>query len=172
MVRSSICEVLSEVTLISMISPMMEVCGPNIGVLTPMGRFPERVLSFSATICLALNISEPQSNSTQTIEKPADEELRTRRTLVAPLTDVSIGKVTSLSTSSGAMPCASVMTTTVGAVISGKTSTSIRIATSEPISMIRAETSTTSSRFFSEVLMMKFSMVFGSMAVRWYCACG
>ena len=53
-----------------------------------------------------------------------DEE-RTRRTPVAPLTDVSIGKVTSCSTSSGAIPCASVMTTTVGAFKSGKTSTSV-----------------------------------------------
>jgi len=65
----------------------------------------------------------------QTMEIPADDELRTLRTWLAPFTDVSIGKLTNFSTSSGAMPCASVSTTTVGAVRSGNTSTSIRIAT-------------------------------------------
>ena len=42
-----------------------------------------------------------------------------------PLTVVSIGKVTNCSTSSAAMPLASVITTTVGAVKSGNTSTSV-----------------------------------------------
>ena len=37
----------------------------------------------------------PQSNSTQTTEKPLVEEERTRRTPVAPFTAVSTGKVTS-----------------------------------------------------------------------------
>ena len=59
-----------------------------------------------------------------TMEKPVVEEDLTRRTLVAPLTAVSMGKVTSLSTSSGAIPSASVITTTVGALRSGNTSTS------------------------------------------------
>ena len=65
------------------------------------------------------------SQSTHTTEKPVVDEERTRRTLVAPLTAVSIGKVTNCSTSSAAMPPASVMTTTVGAFRSGKTSTSV-----------------------------------------------
>ena len=43
----------------------------------------------------------------------------------APFTAVSIGNETSFSTSSGAIPCASVITTTVGALRSGKISTSI-----------------------------------------------
>ena len=67
----------------------------------------------------------PHSNSTHTTENPVVEEERTRRTSVAPLTAVSTGKVTKRSTSSGAMPWASVMTTTVGAFRSGNTSTSI-----------------------------------------------
>ena len=70
-------------------------------------------------------MSVPQSNSTQTTENPVVDDERTRRTSVAPLTAVSIGKVTVFSTSSGAMPCASVMMTTVGAFRSGNTSTSM-----------------------------------------------
>ena len=62
------------------------------------------------------------------MENPVVDEERTRRTLVAPLTAVSIGKVTRRSTSSGAMPSASVITTTVGAFRSGNTSTSERDA--------------------------------------------
>ena len=73
-------------------------------------------------------MSVPQSNSTQTMEMPCEVEERTRRTPVAPFTAVSTGKVTSVSTSSGAMPCASVSTVTVGAVRSGKTSTGMRQA--------------------------------------------
>ena len=65
-------------------------------------------------------MSVSQSNSTHTTEKPVVDEERTRRTLVAPLTAVSMGKVTNCSTSP-----ASVMTTTVGAFRSGKTSTSV-----------------------------------------------
>ena len=70
-------------------------------------------------------MSVSQSNSTHTTEKPVVDEERTRRTPVAPLTAVSMGNVTSCSTSSAAMPPASVMTTTVGAFRSGKTSTSV-----------------------------------------------
>ena len=69
-----------------------------------------------------------QSNSTHTTENPVAEEERTRRTPVAPLTAVSTGKVTRRSTSSAAMPLASVITTTVGAFRSGNTSTSMRMA--------------------------------------------
>ena len=74
-------------------------------------------------------MSVSQSNSTHTTEKPVAEEERTRRTWVAPLTAVSMGKVTSCSTSSAAMPLASVITTTVGALRSGNTSTSVRPVT-------------------------------------------
>ena len=73
-------------------------------------------------------MSVPQSNSMLMMEKPVVDEERTRRTLVAPLTAVSMGKVTRRSTSSGAIPSASVITTTVGAFRSGNTSTSERLA--------------------------------------------
>ena len=73
-------------------------------------------------------MSVSQSNSTQMTAIPTPVEERTRRTHDAPLSAVSIGKVIRLSTSSGAMPCASAMTVTVGAVRSGKTSTGIRAA--------------------------------------------
>ena len=72
-------------------------------------------------------MSVPQSNSTHTTEKPVVDEERTRLTSVAPLTAVSMGKLTRRSTSSAAMPLASVITTTVGAFRSGNTSTSMRL---------------------------------------------
>ena len=77
-------------------------------------------------------MSVPQSNSTHTTENPVVDDERTRRTSVAPLTAVSMGKVTVFSTSSGAMPCASVMMTTVGAFRSGNTSTSMVSVTYMP----------------------------------------
>ena len=56
----------------------------------------------------------PQSNSTQTTAMPTAVDERTRRTPEAPFRAASMGKVTWLSTSVGAMPWASVMTVTVG----------------------------------------------------------
>jgi hypothetical protein len=53
------------------------------------------------------------------------EEERMRRTPEAPLSVCSRGTVTSCSTSSGAMPLASVMTVTEGADSSGRTSSGI-----------------------------------------------
>jgi hypothetical protein len=50
------------------------------------------------------------------------EAERTRRTSLAPFMADSMGKVTSVSTSSGARPCASVMMVTVGRLRLGKTS--------------------------------------------------
>jgi tRNA U34 5-carboxymethylaminomethyl modifying enzyme MnmG/GidA len=67
-------------------------------------------------------MSVPQSNSTQMIESPMPEADRTRRTSLAPFIADSIGKVTSVSTSSGARPCASTMIVTVGRFRLGKTS--------------------------------------------------
>jgi hypothetical protein len=92
-------------------------------------------------------MSVPQSNSTHTMLMPCEVEERTRRTPVAPFTAVSIGNVTSVSTSSGAMPCASVSTVTVGAVRSGNTSTGMRAAVIVPATSSSAAAATTSSRF-------------------------
>ena len=90
-------------------------------------------------------MSVPQSNSTQTIDIPAALEDRTRLTSVAPLTADSTGNVTSVSTSSDAIPCASVMIVTVGAVRSGKTSTGISVAIIVPaIRSMKAEMRTNS----------------------------
>ena len=92
----------------------------------------------------------PQSNSTHTTEKPVVDEERTRRTPVAPFTAVSMGKVTSRSTSSAAMPRASVITTTVGALRSGKTSTSIRHAVQQPTASSSTLKNTTNGRLRRE----------------------
>jgi hypothetical protein len=68
-------------------------------------------------------MSDPHSNSTQTIDSPMPEAERTRVTPWAPFMADSMGKVTRVSTSSGARPWASVMTVTVGRFRSGKMST-------------------------------------------------
>ena len=125
-VRRSIGSWRSEVSARNMISPMIDEIGASTGVSTSVGSDELTSWSFSATTCRARWISTPHSNSTQTTEKPTAVEERTLRTPDAPLRAASMGKVTSVSTSSGAIPCASVMTVTVGAVRSGKTSTGMR----------------------------------------------
>ena len=70
-------------------------------------------------------MSEPHSNSTYTIDSPTPETERTRVTPGMPFMPDSMGKLTSCSTSSGAMPPASVISVTVGLFRSGNTSTGI-----------------------------------------------
>jgi hypothetical protein len=77
-------------------------------------------------------MSVSQSNSTQTIERPALDAERTRCTPLAPFIIVSIGKVTRASVSSGARPCASVRIVTTGRFRSGSTSTGILATTPAP----------------------------------------
>ena len=144
-VRRSNIEVLSAVRPTISTSPSIDDCGPSVGVPTLSGSSLAIADSFSETICLAMYISVDQSNSTHTTEKPAVDDERTRLTPVAPFTAVSIGNVTSCSTSSAAMPLASVITTTVGAFRSGKTSTSVLWAVNPP-SMISATAATRTIR--------------------------
>ncbi len=84
---------------------------------------------------------------------------RTRLIDVAPFTAVSIGKVTSLSTSSGAIPLASVIMTTVGAVSSGNMSISIRVVTIVPAIISRRAPVSTLNLFLNEKSMILSSMV-------------
>ena len=109
---------------------------------------------FSDIICRALKMSMPQLNSAHTNEYPCIEADRTRLTLVAPFTAVSMGNVTSLSPSSAAIPLASVITTTVGAVRSGNTSIFMFLDEYIPAPIINAAPSRIISLFFSENLMM------------------
>ena len=102
---------------------MIDEIGARIGCSTCGGSVPLTSVSFSATIWRARKMSVPQSNSTQTTAMPTAVAERTRRTPDAPLIAASIGNVTSVSISSGAMPRPSVRTVTVGAVRSGNTST-------------------------------------------------
>ena len=95
-----------------------------------------------------------------TIENPAEEDDLTLRTPVAPFTAVSKGKVTSLSTSSGAMPSASVITTTVGALRSGKTSTSERLAEYRPAARQITAIAMTAALLLRENLMIPFRRPF------------
>lgn len=62
------------------------------------------------------------------MDRPTPDTERTRVTPGMPLSEVSIGKDTSCSTSSGAMPPASVSTVTTGLFRSGNTSTGVREA--------------------------------------------
>src|SRR5699024_10541466 len=94
----------------------------------------------------------------QTTENPVVEEERTLRTSVAPFNAVSTGKVTNRSTSSGAIPGASVMTTTVGAFKSGKTSTSIFIDVYNPAKSNNTDATKISSRLFKEYRIILFNM--------------
>ena len=135
-VRKSLSDVVSAVRATNISSPRIDDCGPIVGWPAVAGRLPVIVDSFSDTVCRARYMSVPQSNSTQTTENPVVDDERTRLTPVAPLTDVSIGNVTSRSTSSAAMPFASFMMTTVGALRSGKTSTSIVFAVNIPTTMM------------------------------------
>ena len=124
---------------------MIDEIGASTGGGTPGGRDWPTSWSFSVTICRAWKMSVPHSNSTQTMLNPWAVEERILRTPVAPFTDVSIGNVTSVSTSSGPIPCASVRTVTVGAVKSGNTSTGIRNAVTVPeMSRTPAATATSS----------------------------
>ena len=122
---------------------MMDEIGARTGRSTCGGRLPPTSDSFSATTCRAMKISVPQSNSTQTTAMPTAVADRTRRTLDAPLMALSIGKVTSDSISSGAMPCPSVRIVTVGAVRSGKTSTGMSRAVHRPAANSNTEKAST-----------------------------
>ncbi len=137
---------------------MIEDCGPSVGLPTFEGNDSLIIASFSDTICLAIYMSVPQSNSTQTTEKPAVEDDLTRLTSVAPFKATSTGNVTSCSTSSGAKPCASVITTTVGAFKSGKTSTSILDAVYTPASISKTAAIKTTKRLSNENLINLFNI--------------
>ena len=86
------------------------------------------------------------------------EALRTRRVPGRPLTAVSIGKVTLSSTSSAANPPASVITTTVGALSSGKTSTGMFLLLSPAKTSSRPAKTTTREDWRREKAMSFASM--------------
>ena len=75
-----------------------------------------------------------------TTDNPVSDVERTRRTPFTPFKAVSIGYDTSFSTSSGAIPGASVITVTVGAFKSGKTSTVVLETVYNPADTISANT--------------------------------
>lgn len=86
------------------ISPMIDDTGARTGIGTSGGRDACASWSFSETICRAPKTSKSPSNSTHTIAMPIPVDERTRRTPAAPFMALSIGSVTRLSTSSGAIP--------------------------------------------------------------------
>ena len=148
----------SERRPISMISPMIEVTGPITGVI-PVGNWPLVTLRRSETNCRLFRLSVPQSNSTKTMDSPTPELERTRTTPAAPLTAVSMGRVTRDSTSSGARPWASVMMVTVGRLRSGSTSTGKAESTQIPHPRIKVAKAKTGRRWRSEKPMMRSNMV-------------
>ena len=88
-----------------------------------------------------------------------DDDL-TLRMLVPPLTAVSMGNETRRSTSSAAIPLASVITTTVGAFRSGNTSTSMLLAVYSPLMRSSMAATITVMRLLSENLMILLSITF------------
>ena len=100
-----------------------------------------------------------QPNSTHTTENPGVDDERTRLTPDAPFTAVSIGYVIVVSISSGAMPGASVITTTVGAFRSGKMSTSVRIRTIIPYIIMSPDRTMMASLLSSENFIILLSIV-------------
>ena len=111
---------------------MIDEIGASIGRSTWAAALALTSVSFSATTWRARKMSVPQSNSTQTTAMPTAVAERTRRTSEAPLIAASIGNVTSVSISSGAIPRPSVRIVTVGAVRSGNTSTGMLRAVQAP----------------------------------------
>src|SRR6056297_1608289 len=107
-------------------------------------------------------MSVPHSNSMVTTLIPTPVLERTRRTPPAPFIAVSIGKVTSRSTSSGGMPCASATTVTEGAVRSGKTSTGACRELQPPQNSSNRAAASTSRRLPSDQRMMRSIMASGS----------
>ena len=103
---------------------MMELMGPMRGT-TPSGMDSSIEESRSDTIWRARKISVLQSNVTYRNERPADDTERTVSTPGSPFIVVSSGNVMSCSTSSAAIPPASVMMVTVGLFRSGNTSTGV-----------------------------------------------
>ena len=155
-VRRSSIEVESAVRPMIIISPRIDDWGPITGSATFDGSSTSA--RRSATVWRAMYISVDQSNSTLTTEKPVDDADRTRRTPVAPFMAVSTGNVTIVSTSSGAIPGASVMMVTVGAFRSGKISTSVLTSTMQPATSMMAERITTLRRLISDQCMILLSM--------------
>ena len=101
-------------------------------------------------------MSVPQSNSTQITPMPTAVADRTRRTDEAPLMALSIGNVTSDSSSSGAIPCPSARMVTVGAVRSGNTSIGMPRAVQTPAPSSRADITITIQWWSIDQLMSRF----------------
>ena len=128
-VRKSAGLVVSLLTPINIICPITELIGPITGVI-PLGSWT--VCNFSATNCLARYTSVFQSNSTNTIPIPIAALLLTTSTPGAPFKEVSTGKITWVSISSGANPLDSKKIVTLGRFRSGSTSTGKLIIVTTP----------------------------------------
>ena len=131
--RTAIGEIFSGSTgmTICMISPMMELIGPMRGV-TLSGNPCSMAESLSDTSWRARKISVSQLKVTYKKDKPAEETERIDSTPGKPFMPVSSGNVINCSTSSAAIPPASVMIVTVGLFRSGKTSTGVRLKVNAP----------------------------------------
>src|SRR5215207_10702802 len=92
------------------------------------------------------------------MDSPTLETDRTRVTPGMPFIEVSIGYVTTCSTSCGAKPPASVSRVTVGLFRSGKTSTGMRGSTNEPYATSTSAAAMTKSRFLRLAATRKLNM--------------
>ena len=69
---------------------MIELTGAICG-RTPSGMSPDAVPSRSCTVCRAVRMSVPQTNSTYTTDRPKPDCVRTSCTPLAPSMDDSSG---------------------------------------------------------------------------------
>ena len=118
------------------IVPIGELMGAIWGVSTDAGNLLRAACNRSVTNCRAWKISVPQLKITRTTEILAALDERTALTPAVPLMALSIGNVTSDSTSSGANPAASVWISTCGGAKGGNTSKGIWIMVRK-IQMVR-----------------------------------
>ena len=147
MVLNSDCAVVSAVTAIIIICPIIELMGPSCGAM-PFGNWMD--CNFSAVNWRALYTSVLKSNSTNTNPKPGDATDRTTSTPGEPFKAVSTGKFICDSISSGAMPLASKKIVTLGLFKSGNTSTGRFTSVKIPYTIISAANATTNNLLRSE----------------------
>ncbi len=140
------------------ISPITLEGGARSGAEASGGSEPARLCRRSVTRWRATIDGVSQSNSTQTMEMPGAEALRTLRVPATPLTADSIGYVMTRSTSMGARPVASVTMVTRGALTSGSTSTGMSRSPKEPTTTSATAAASTNGRWRSETRRRKSIM--------------
>ena len=126
---------------------MTDATGSMTGASTPAGNCCSACLSRSATFWRATVRSVPHSNTATMVDSPTMADERTLTTSGVPFSAASMGSASSVSTSSGEKPGASVRMTTCGGAKSGNTSRWMSRAAMTPATAVTITPTTTTSRF-------------------------